>query len=127
MPVEALTLRANYTHLDSEQLGEPDRPVAYQPKHTLNAGADLTVVRGLQLNASATSLSEQYLFVPVNGVNPVLREGYVMFDAGAAAQVGALTVRAGVLNLGNKQILREVVDDYNEEGRRFFLSVTARF
>ncbi|HFC9605877.1 TPA: colicin I receptor, partial [Salmonella enterica] len=53
--------------------------------------------------------------------------GYVVWDTGAAWQATKnVKLRAGVLNVGDKDLKR---DDYGytEDGRRYFMAVDYRF
>ena len=53
--------------------------------------------------------------------------GYTVADVSGADRFGPYTVSAGVLNVGDRGTQRDVSADFNEEGRRLFLSLLARF
>ncbi|EEY6203133.1 TonB-dependent receptor, partial [Escherichia coli] len=53
--------------------------------------------------------------------------GYTIWNTGAAWQVTKdVKLRAGVLNLGDKDLSRDDYS-YNEDGRRYFMAVDYRF
>jgi outer membrane receptor for ferrienterochelin and colicins len=125
----AIGVQANYTHLDAtNRSGASPLPMPYQPSHSANVTADWLGSDRLAGYVTAQYVGRQYTLVPPTGVNPSVFSGFLTFDVGASYRLSpALTLRGGVLNAANRLIERNVVDDFNEDGRRFFLSFGARF
>jgi len=126
---DKIDLTANYTYLESKNRSNPvELAMIYQPKHSANATINVRPTKAWSLFATWNYVGEQFLAVYTNAAYNVKREGYGTVDVGAAyALNSATTVRFGVLNTADKAIKRETSDEYNEEGRRFFASVTRRF
>lgn len=126
---EAWDLSANYTHLESANTsGTTPIPMIYQPEHSANATLNWKPSGAVRLYASVNYVGEQYLAAYSNAAYNVVMEGYATFDFGAAWDVkNNLTLRAGLLNLTDKQIVRETTTEYNEDGRRVFVALTQRF
>lgn len=126
---ETLALRASYTYTDAKNTsGAIDLPLTYRSKHVANLGADWNAFAGWTLGASARYNGEQYISVPSSGVNMLKAPGYTMIDLTAAWDVSRnFALRAGVLNVADKTIERETSLEFNEDGRRYFVSGTARF
>ncbi|MFG6441222.1 TonB-dependent receptor domain-containing protein [Roseateles sp. LKC17W] len=124
-----LSLRANYTYTDAKNTsGAIALPLTYRSKHVANLGADWQALPQLGLSLSGRYNGAQYISVPSNGQNLVQAPAYSVFDASAAWTVNpTFTVRAGLLNLADKTVDRETSNEFNEEGRRLYVSATARF
>ncbi|RFA26786.1 outer membrane receptor protein [Alkalilimnicola ehrlichii] len=123
----AWQLRANYTYTDAKNTsGDSDLPLTYRPRHTANANVDWRPTARWSAHATARYSGNQYISVPQNGQNRVQKSGYSVFDLSTAYRFAQhFTVRAGVLNLMDEGDNRELVSDFNEEGRRYFVSLTA--
>lgn len=129
-PRDDLTITANYTYLDAKATSGVERPLAYQPEHSANVGVDWQATEKLKLGMAVNYVGDQYTYVPSNGnmANASKAEAYVTADlTGQYDFNDNFTLRAGVLNIADNKILREVSDDFNVDGRRFFFSATARF
>jgi outer membrane receptor for ferrienterochelin and colicins len=126
---ETLSIRANYTYLKSEDRSSANPiPLIYQPKHSANLTLDWRAMENLSLYASANYIGRQYIAAYANPAFNEIQEAYTLVDIGGRYDVNErLTVRAGVLNLADKRIERTTSTEYNEDGRRFFLSLTHRF
>ncbi|MFN3302167.1 MAG: TonB-dependent receptor domain-containing protein [Roseateles sp.] len=125
----ALSLRANYTYTDAKNTsGAIVLPLTYRSKHVANVGFDWQALPSLGLSVSGRYNGAQYISVPANGLNLLKAPAYSVFDASAAWTVNTtFTVRAGLLNLADKTVDRETSNEFNEDGRRIYLSATARF
>ncbi|MDC7684463.1 TonB-dependent receptor [Asticcacaulis sp. BYS171W] len=126
---ESVELSANYTYLDSKNLSNAS-PIAmiYQPEHSANATLYWRPANGWKLYAAVNYVGEQYLAAYTNPAYDVIMKGYATWDIGGSYDLSdAITLRAGVLNVADKQIVRENTTEYNEDGRRVFFAVTKRF
>ena len=128
---EDWTVGANYTYLDAENRTDGiDVPLAYQPEHSANLMVDWRPVDRLNLNLTVSYVGSQYTFVPQNGdiSNAYKVDAYTTADILASYDFNAsFTGRLGVLNVADEQVTREVFDDFNVDGRRFYASLTGRF
>lgn len=126
---EDWTVRGNYTYLDADNESGPQAiPLIYSPKHSANLSVDWWALDDVMLSFNATYVGDQYTFVSANGAVTNDADGYAMFDIGAVWHVNdRFTLRAGVLNFLDKTVEREIPNDFNEEGRRYFISGTIRF
>jgi len=114
----------NYTYSDGRDLsGGGNKPLQVLPLHTANSTLDWKPLEDwsfyLQANYSGKRRS-----ITADGPTP---GGYVMWNTGATWKVTkAVKLRAGVLNLGDKELNR---DDYSfsEDGRRYFAAVDYTF
>ena len=122
-------LRANYTYTDARNTsGSIELPLTYRSKHVANVGLDWRPSAAWTLALNARHNGAQYISVPANGQNLVQAQAYTLVDLSAAWAVSPqLTLRAGVLNLADEGIDRTTSAEFNEDGRRWFLSVSARF
>lgn len=128
--MDNLTLTANYTYLDAKATSGVKRPLAYQPEHSANFGIDWQATEKLNLGLDVNYVGEQYTWVPSNGnmAWASKADAYVTADITGQYDVNEhFTLRAGILNVADKQVFREISDDFNIDGRRYFLSATARF
>ena len=129
-PRDDLTITANYTYLDAKATSGIERPLAYAPEHSANVSLDWQATEKLSLGAAVNYFGDQYTYVPTNGnmSGASKSDAYVTADLTGQYDVNdSFTIRAGILNVADKQILRHVDDDFNVDGRRFFFGATARF
>lgn len=128
--MENLTLTANYTYLDAKATSGTERPLAYQPEHSANFGADWQATDRWSFGLKVNYVGEQYTYVPSTGNMAFAHrvDSYVTADVTTQYDVNDnFTMRAGVLNLTDTTVNRKTWDDFNIDGRRYFLSATARF
>ena len=125
-PTAALGLRANYTFTDAKNTsGATAVPLTYRPRHVVNLGADWRATPQLTVSGSLRYHSSQYISV---GWNEAKKGGYAIADLTLGFRMtDALTLRAGILNLADKTFDRTTSADFNEEGRRYYLSLHAAF
>ena len=129
-PRDDLTITANYTYLDAKAMSGVKRPLAYQPEHTVNVGVDWQATEHLTLSAKGNYTGDQYTYVPTDGnmSNASKVDGYFTADVTGTYDVNDnFTLKAGVLNIADKQIYRDVSDDFNVDGRRYYFSANMRF
>lgn len=129
-PVDNWTFKANYTYLHARNLSGVERPLAYQPEHSANFGIDWQATEKLNLSLTISYVGKQYTTVPSNGnlANATTMDDFVTADIIASYDFNEnFTVRGGVLNIADKTVTRETSNDFNVDGRRFFLSATTRF
>ncbi|QGZ38057.1 outer membrane receptor for ferrienterochelin and colicins [Pseudoduganella flava] len=125
---DALTARLNYTYTDAKNTsGATPLPMVYRPRMNANAALDWRATDALSASATVRYIGEQYLNVPSNGRNLLRKGGYTVADLSAAWRVHQYTISAGVLNVGDRGTQRDTSADFNEEGRRVFLSLLAKF
>ncbi|SCB75891.1 outer membrane receptor for ferrienterochelin and colicins [Kosakonia oryzendophytica] len=120
---DAWKVTLNYTYNDGRDLsGGGNKPLQDLPYHTANGTLDWQATQDWSFYLSANYSGEKRTVS--QGMTP---GGYVIWNAGGAWQASKnVKLRAGVLNLGDKDLNR---DDYsfNEEGRRYFMAVDYRF
>lgn len=129
-PRDDLTVTANYTYLDAKALSGVERPLAYQPQHSANVNVDWQATDKFNLGVQVNYFGNQYTYVPSNGnmANASKADAYVTADVIGSYKINTnFSVKAGVINIADKQIYRETSDDFNVDGRRYFLSATASF
>ncbi|MDZ7925896.1 MAG: TonB-dependent siderophore receptor [Agrobacterium sp.] len=135
-----LTLRGNYTYTHSEQkTGDYEGfPLARTPEHMANLrGEWITPLEGLEAWASVNYHGSEINAGPRIGTNgkPVTINGMAgrKYDAYATLDIGAkyavaenVDLNAAVYNVFDKEV---GADDFNTamEGRRFWISMTAKF
>jgi len=122
-------LRSNYTYTDAQNTsGSVAIPLTYRPKHVVNLGADWTPNAQLSVTGNLRYHSAQYISVSSNGASRVEKDGYAIADLTVGWRMtDALTLRAGILNLTGKTFDRTTSADFNEEGRRYYLALHAKF
>lgn len=117
-------LTLNYTYTDGRNLsGGGNKPLQELPLHTANSTLDWKPLQDWSFFLQA-NYSGQRRSLTADGPTP---GGYVMWNTGGAWQATkAVKLRAGVMNLGDKDLNR---DDYtfNEDGRRYFAAVDYSF
>ncbi|HMQ92286.1 MAG TPA: TonB-dependent receptor [Amaricoccus sp.] len=128
---DSVTLRANYTYLDATNTsGGLDVPLAYNPEHSGHLAVEWQATTALFTSVTVNYVGDQYTYVPQDGnmANAVDADAYTTADLMASYDFGEnLTLQGGILNLFDETIEREVADDFNVEGRRFYVSLTGRF
>jgi outer membrane receptor for ferrienterochelin and colicins len=123
-----LEVTANYSYLDAvNRSSDPALPVAYTPEHSANLSANWQVGDALGWFTTANYVGRQYLNVSSNPRYTVARDGYATVDTSVSYRFPRLTLRAGLLNLFDVRQDRLTSIDYNEDGRRAFVSAAARF
>ncbi len=122
-------LRANLTYTDAKNTsGARALPMVYRPRHNANLTLDWRPSQQWSASATARHIGKQYLSVPASGNNMVEKGAYAVADLSLAYRFEpGITVSAGVLNLGDAGKQRNSSSDFNEEGRRLFLSMLAKF
>lgn len=128
-PADGVMVRANYTYLDAtNRSGSITLPLVYRSRHTANASVDWEIDERWSAFFTASYIGSQYVNVPSNGVNKIKQDGFATFDIGGGYKLtDNVTLTAGVLNIANKEIKRTNTSEFNEEGRRYFISATTRF
>ena len=124
------TLSANYTYTQARNTsGAVELPLTYRPKHAANFSVDWQPHAAWSLNATARYAGEQYINVPANGQNMLKKAAYTVADVSVGYRIDKhFAVRAGVLNLTDQNSdNRSQSTDFNEDGRRYFVSLTAQF
>lgn len=139
-----LTFRGSYTYTKSEQqTGDyAGFPLARTPEHMANLRADwITPVEGLtawtsinyhgeEINAGArvgTKPSDPGTTITINGKQGQKYDAYVTLDLGASYALNDhFDFKAAIYNVLDNEI---TTDDFNTvgEGRRFWVSMTAKF
>lgn len=121
---ESWKLTMNYTYTDGRNLsGGGNKPLQELPLHTANGTLDWKPLQDWSFFLQA-NYAGQRRSLTANGPTP---GGYVLWNTGGAWQATkAVKLRAGVMNLGDKDLNR---DDYsfNEDGRRYFAAVDYTF
>lgn len=121
---EQWKLTLNYTYTDGRNLSNGgNRPLSELPFHTAHATVDWLATDDWSFYVQADYTGQQR--TETSG-NPT-PGGYTVWNAGAAWQATqALKLRAGVLNVGDKDLNRDDYS-YNEDGRRYFIAADYRF
>lgn len=128
-PAHGVMVRANYTYLDAtNRSGSLTLPLVYRSRHTANASVDWEIDERWSAFFTASYVGSQYVSVPSNGVNKIKQDGFATFDIGGGYKLtDNVTLTAGVINIANKEIKRTNTSEFNEEGRRYFITATTRF
>jgi outer membrane receptor for ferrienterochelin and colicins len=137
---DSLTFRGSYTYTDSEQRSGDFAgfPLTRTPKHMANLrGEWITPVEGLQTWAAVNYHGEEInsgarigsngAAVTINGAPGRKYDGYATLDIGASYTLNEnVDFKAAIYNVLDKQV---EVQDFNDvgEGRRFWVSMTAKF
>ncbi|GGY11837.1 TonB-dependent receptor [Massilia dura] len=125
---DTLVGRLNYTYTDTKNTsGATPLPLVYRPRMNANASLDWQPAQAWNTSATLRYIGEQYLNVPSSGVNLLRKGGYTVADLSAAYRAGRYTVSGGVLNVDDRGTQRDVSADFNEQGRRLFVSLLAKF
>lgn len=120
---EAWNLKLNYTYNDARDLSNGgNKPLSDLPFHTTNATLDWKPWDAQTSTFLPTTRQKR----TVTDGNPT-PGGYTVWNTGGSYQVNkAVKIRAGVLNLGDKDLNRDDYS-YNEDGRRYFAAVDYSF
>ncbi|WP_428943534.1 catecholate siderophore receptor CirA [Pantoea sp. FN060301] len=121
---EAWKLTLNYTYSDGRDLSDGgNKPLEELPLHTANGTVDWTPLQDWSFYLQA-NYTGQRRTLNDDGVTP---GGYMLWNTGASWKVNkAVKIRAGVLNLADKDLNRDSYS-YNEDGRRYFAAVDYTF
>lgn len=121
---DAWKLRLNYTYNDARDLSSGgNKPLAERPFHSANGTLDWKPVDDWSFYLSANYTGKQRSVTATN----TTPGGYVIWNTGGAYQATKnLKLRAGVLNLIDKDLDRDAYS-YNEEGRRYFIAADYAF
>ncbi|WP_286864464.1 MULTISPECIES: catecholate siderophore receptor CirA [Pantoea] len=125
LPVaDKLNLRLNYTYNDARDLSNSgNKPLSELPFHTTNATLDWKPLEGWSFYLSANYKGKSRTVTDGNATPG----GYTTWNTGGSYQVNkAVKIRAGVLNLTDKDLNRDDYS-YNEDGRRYFAAVDYSF
>lgn len=114
----------NYTYNDGRDISNGgNKPLSELPFHTANGVVDWQASDDWSFYMQANYSGEKRAIV-ANGPTP---GGYVIWNTGGAWQATkSVKLRAGVLNLTDKDLSRDDYS-YNEDGRRYFMAVDYRF
>jgi outer membrane receptor for ferrienterochelin and colicins len=117
-------LTLNYTYNDGRDLsGGGNKPLQTLPFHTANGTLDWAPLDDWSFYVSANYTGQQRATTD-GTASP---GGYVIWNTGAAWKVTKqVKLRAGVLNLGDKDLNRDDYS-YNEDGRRYFMAMDYSF
>ena len=119
-------LSLNYTYNDGRDVSNGEnKPLSDLPFHTANGTLDW---KPLALEDWSFYVSGHYTGQKrADSATAKTPGGYTIWNTGAAWQVTKdVKLRAGVLNLGDKDLSRDDYS-YNEDGRRYFMAVDYRF
>jgi outer membrane receptor for ferrienterochelin and colicins len=121
---EQWKLTLNYTYTDGRNLSNGgNKPLEDLPFHNAHATLDWLAFADWTFYVQADYTGERRT---TTSGNPT-PGGYTVWNTGAAWQATkALKLRAGVLNLGDKDLNRDDYS-YNEDGRRYFIAADYRF
>lgn len=125
LPVaDKLNVRLNYTYNDARDLSNSgNKPLSELPFHTTNATLDWKPLEGWSFYLSANYKGKSRTVTDGNATPG----GYTTWNTGGSYQVNkAVKIRAGVLNLTDKDLNRDDYS-YNEDGRRYFAAVDYSF
>lgn len=119
-PVDALTLRAQYSYLDAENR-DSGRLLARRPRHSVSALIDYRWPFGLETGASLIHVGDSF----ENAANTVRLDGYVLADLRASYPIGkAMELYGRIENLFDAGY--ETVFRYGAPGRAGHLGVRLR-
>lgn len=125
LPVtDKLNLKLNYTYNDArDRSNGGNKPLSELPFHTSNATLDWKPLEDWSFYLSANYKGKSRTVTDGNATPG----GYTIWNAGGAYKVNkAVKIRAGVLNLTDKDLNRDDYS-YNEDGRRYFAAVDYSF
>ncbi|KGQ13946.1 Colicin I receptor [Beauveria bassiana D1-5] len=117
-------LSLNYTYNDGRDLSNGgNKPLQQQSFHTANGTVDWAPLEDWSFYVSANYTGKQRA-VSATDKTP---GGYIVWNTGGAWKATKnVKVRAGVLNLGDKDLNRDIYS-YNEDGRRYFMALDYSF
>lgn len=121
---DQLNLRLNYTYNDARDLSNGgNKPLSELPFHTSNATLDWKPLDAWSFYLSANYKGKSRTVTDGNATPG----GYTIWNTGGSYAVNkAVKIRAGVLNLTDKDLNRYDYS-YNEDGRRYFAAVDYSF
>ncbi|TCQ89127.1 MULTISPECIES: catecholate siderophore receptor CirA [Rahnella] len=121
---DQLNLRLNYTYNDARDLSNGgNKPLSELPFHTSNATLDWKPLDAWSFYLSANYKGKSRTVTDGNATPG----GYTIWNTGGSYAVNkAVKIRAGVLNLTDKDLNRDDYS-YNEDGRRYFAAVDYSF
>ncbi|SFC91890.1 catecholate siderophore receptor CirA [Pragia fontium] len=121
---DAWKAKLNYTYNDARDLSNGgNKPLKERPFHTANGTLDWKPVDDWSFYLAANYTGKQRATTSASKTPG----GYVVWNTGGAYQATKnLKLRAGVLNLIDKDLDRDVYS-YNEEGRRYFVAADYSF
>ncbi len=132
--LDNLTYRHSYTYTETEQKsgdfkGKPLNDIA---KHMFNASLDWQATDRInvwtQYNYRGKTSGRWQTGTSGSNTNGFRYPAYSFVDAGVAFKAtNNLTLKAGVYNLGNKEVTTDGEYAYNLDGRRFIFSLTQAF
>ena len=125
LPVtDVLNLKLNYTYNDARDLSNGgNKPLSELPFHTSNATLDWKPWDAWSFYVSANYKGQSRTVTDGNATPG----GYTIWNTGGSYQVNkAVKLRAGVLNLTDKDLNRDDYS-YNEDGRRYFAAIDYSF
>lgn len=117
-------LSLNYTYNDGRDLSNGgNKPLQRQSFHTANGSLDWAPLDDWSFYVSANYTGKQRA-VSASDKAP---GGYVVWNTGGAWKATKnVKVRAGVMNLGDKDLNRDIYS-YSEDGRRYFMALDYSF
>lgn len=118
-------VRGSYTYTHARNTSAAtSTALAYRPRHQANVTVDWKPAERWSLQGVLRHVGEQVTTVWNNTTKPA----YEIIDLSAAFRVNeTFTVRTGLLNVADQGVQRKDSADYNEEGRRVFVSLSAKF
>jgi outer membrane receptor for ferrienterochelin and colicins len=121
---DQLNLKLNYTYNDARDLSNGgNKPLSELPFHTSNATLDWKPLDAWSFYLSANYKGKSRTVTDGNATPG----GYTIWNTGGSYAVNkAVKIRAGVLNLTDKDLNRDDYS-YNEDGRRYFAAVDYSF
>lgn len=129
-PTDDWTITAGYTYVNSTTTNAGvDGPTLYQPTHVANVGVIWQATEQLQLGADVSLVSQQVTSINTStGVTTATAPGYGELNLTAKYDVNEnFSLSGGVLNVFDNQVLRETSSGFNVDGRRYYMSATAKF
>ena len=114
----------NYTYNDGRDLSNGgDKPLQELPFHTGNGRVDWSPIQDWTFYLAGSYTGKQR----ATSATAKTPGGYTTWDIGGSWQATKdVKLRAGVLNVGDKDLNRDDYS-YNEDGRRYFMAVDYRF
>ena len=121
---EQWKLSLNYTYTDARNLSNGgNAPLSDRPFHTANGTVDWQPLDDWSFYVSGNYTGQKRGQTTASATPG----GYMIWNLGGAWQATrAVKVRAGVLNVGDKDLNRDSYS-YNEDGRRYFMALDYRF
>lgn len=129
-PNETWTFTGGYTYVNSTTTNDGvESATTYQPTHVANLGAIWQATEQLNLGADIAFVSEQVTSVNSSkGATESTAPGYAELNLTARYAVNDnLDLSGGIMNVLDAQVFRVDDNDFNVDGRRFYISATAKF